>query len=382
MQNKKYLWPLGWLFILTSLQAHSSPINSAAKARTNKQQIHLSKNSKIALSVGGIIVMAGVGAFVIDKQLGQHEASQTGLAPLDENKNPHQFPKAITTIAQKINKKEIKKIVILTGAGISTNAGIPDFRSEEGFYNNPPAIVNKKIKAYNQKHGTSFSAKDMLYNLNVFKNDPSIFWSAVPYCKFFDSKAPTPTHYFFKLLEEKGLLSLYCTQNCDGLEKYTGLSAEKMVFFHGGDDKDHLHCATCNKEFEKEQYNLSFEKGNVPYCPESNCGGALKPKIVFFGESVEYKAKIDKLLKDCDLLIVIGTSFRVSPFNALTKIPKNAIRLLINNEKVGVWKDEEEKKLKKNDFFLQGDCDEIIHQIVSALKWEKEFKALMKKKTA
>ncbi|EEB09012.1 Sir2 family histone deacetylase Sir2 [Schizosaccharomyces japonicus yFS275] len=215
-------------------------------------------------------------------------------------------------------------IIVLTGAGISTSLGIPDFRSDDGFY------------AKLAEHGLSEPME--MFDIHVFREDPSIFY------KFAREILPqttqfSPTHAFIRLLEKKGKLNTLFTQNIDNLEHYAGISPDKTVQCHGSFAK--ATCVQCRYEIDGTDIYEDIRKQRVPRC--SKCGqgppkrkrtrerssssnstdadsivepGVFKPNITFFGEQLPetFFAKIgSEELRKCDLLICIGTSLKVAP---------------------------------------------------------------------
>ena len=129
-----------------------------------------------------------------------------------------------------------KNVIVMSGAGISTNAKIPDFRSESfGLYN--------RLAKFNLPHPTA------VFTLDYFKENPKPFYSiAHDLYPVMDEAKPTLTHYFIKLLDDKGVLLKHYTQNIDGLEDLTGLDRNKTVQAHG-----HIRTGTClcnNKKYK------------------------------------------------------------------------------------------------------------------------------------
>jgi len=172
-----------------------------------------------------------------------------------------------------------------------------------------------------------------IFEIKYFQSNPKAFCTLAKelYPGEFD---PTPTHFFLKLLENKGLLKRNFTQNIDGLEFIAGLSEEKVVQAHGGFQK--AHCIKCKKAYEEKWVKDILFKDEIPMC---TCGGLVKPDIVFFGEGLP--ARFHQLSSTdfgkCDCLIVMGTSLKVQPFASLIDlVPENCIRVLLNNELAGV----------------------------------------------
>lgn len=212
-----------------------------------------------------------------------------------------------------------KKIVTMVGAGISTSAGIPDFRSPNtGLYNN--------LMKYNLPYPQA------IFELEYFYQNPKPFFQLAKEL-YPGTFKPTPSHYFVKLLEQKGLLIRHYTQNIDTLERIAGISEEKIVEAHGTFFTN--HCLQC-----KTAYSLEFVKEKIfaDEVPTCSCGGVIKPDIVFFGEGLPERFHVlpHQDFASCDLLIIMGTSLTVQPFASLVEyVNDDCVRLLINRDKVG-----------------------------------------------
>ncbi|KAK4687647.1 hypothetical protein P7C73_g2472, partial [Tremellales sp. Uapishka_1] len=183
-------------------------------------------------------------------------------------------PEALKTTAQLIQSGKVKNIVILTGAGISTSAGIPDFRSPKtGLYANL-----QKLK---------LPFPEAVFELNYFKSNPKPFWTLAK--ELYPGKhLPTATHYFFALLDKHRLLRRVFSQNIDTLETLSGLDEKRIVEAHGSFHTS--HCLTCRKAISSAYVLRSgVRKGEVVYCDDADCRGLVKPDIVFFGEGLPEK---------------------------------------------------------------------------------------------
>jgi len=261
----------------------------------------------------------------------------------------------------KIASGECKKIVILTGAGISVNAGIPDFRT-------PGTGLYSQLEKYKLPY------PEAIFEMGYFEENPQPFYSLAK--EMFSKKyVPTKTHYFIRLFQEKKILMRNYTQNIDGLEKYAGLKSELLIQAHGGTES--AHCIKCNEEIPLSKMNKAISEATPLFCEK--CKVPCKPDIVFFGERLpkSYMGNVEELRKDCDFLIIIGSSLVVYCFNMLPGMVKeNVPRLIINNEMPEILKEDK----RPNDVFLEGDCDEAIIKVVKILKWEKEFTNLMKER--
>jgi NAD-dependent deacetylase len=203
-----------------------------------------------------------------------------------------------------------KYAVALTGAGISTESGIPDYRSPgTGLWENIDMSV---------------------VSLDGFLADPAKYYSyAVDLYPVRSSAKPNPAHYLLRLLERRGVLRGVSTQNVDGLHQDAG--SENVHELHGS--LRQAVCLDCNLLFSMErimQRAIAGEK--PPLCSE--CGGVLKPNAIFFGEAlpqIPWKESV-KLCEQTDLLIVIGSSLQVSPANILPDIAlRNGAKLAIFN---------------------------------------------------
>lgn len=145
---------------------------------------------------------------------------------------------------------------------------------------------------------------------------------------------PTASHFFCKMLEDKGLLLRHYTQNIDTLERIAGISEEKLVEAHGSFFTN--HCLECKKSYSMEWVKDEIFADRVPTC--TKCNGVVKPDIVFFGEDLpkKFHELPNQDFKKCDLLIIMGTSLTVQPFAGLIDyVSDQCVRLLINRDKVG-----------------------------------------------
>ena len=205
-----------------------------------------------------------------------------------------------------------KNIVILCGAGISVNAGIPDFRSPgKGLY-------------------SRIAFGENLFTMSYFQSNPRPFYAFMRnFIKQSFAKAhPTKTHYFLRLLNDKGILTRIYTQNVDGLELEAGLPSEKVINAHGTFQTS--HCISCRAKFDFTWLltELSKSEDYIPTCPY--CGNYVKPDVILFGEGTFPEALFTSQEVDfpkCDLVIVLGTSLVVQPFASLyykanTSVPR------------------------------------------------------------
>lgn len=257
-----------------------------------------------------------------------------------------------------------KKIITIVGAGISTSAGIPDFRSPDtGLYEN--------LANYNLPYPQA------IFEIKYFKKYPAAFFDLAKKLIPGNFK-PTISHHFIRLLELKGLLIRHYTQNVDGLERKAGISDDKLVEAHGTFSSS--HCIKCNKSYSFEWLKNQMEVAGVPTCVI--CEKVVKPDIVFFGDSLPSKffQCVPKDFPQADLLIIMGSSLLVEPFASLVrKVNRNCPRIIINEQevgkKVGISYD---SRRNRRDVFIRGACDETCMRIINEMNWTEDFEALMR----
>ena len=203
--------------------------------------------------------------------------------------------------------EQSNNIVFFGGAGVSTESGIKDFRSEDGIYNMkfdyPP---------------------EYMLSHEFFVKHPKEFFEFYRTMMLCDGVDPNPAHYALAKLEEMGKLLAVITQNIDGLHQKAG---SKTVYeLHGTTLKN--YCYRCGKA-----YGAEFVKDytEVPYC---DCGGIVKPDVVLYGEQLNGKTleKAIDAIAQADLLIVGGTSLTVYPAAGLIEYYGGSELVLINRD--------------------------------------------------
>ncbi|KAL9899185.1 sirtuin 2 isoform 1-T1 [Glossina fuscipes fuscipes] len=272
--------------------------------------------------------------------------------------------------------KGFKNIITMVGAGISTSAGIPDFRSPgSGLYDN--------LQKYNLPHPSA------IFESHYFEQNPKPFFALAKEL-YPGSFNPTPSHYFVRLLHEKGLLLRHYTQNIDTLERVAGVPDEKLVEAHGTFYTN--HCMGCDMQYSMEWMKDQIFSDKLPTC--TNCKSVVKPDIVFFGENLpdKFYTLPGKDFNKCDLLIIMGTSLEVQPFASLVdRAGRRCLRLLINRTKVGgndhgglgYWFFGGpglmfDSPNNTRDIAYVGDCDDGVWALVGALGWTDELSHLIK----
>ncbi|CAJ1050084.1 NAD-dependent protein deacetylase sirtuin-3%2C mitochondrial [Xyrichtys novacula] len=260
-------------------------------------------------------------------------------------------------VAQGLRERHFRRVVVMAGAGISTPSGIPDFRSPgSGLYDN--------LQQYELPYA------EAIFEINFFHHNPKPFFALAKEL-YPGNYRPNLTHYFVRLLQEKGQLLRMYTQNIDGLERLAGIPPEMLVEAHGTFAT--ATCTVCRRKYKGEELRPDVMSGTVPRCP--TCTGVVKPDIVFFGE--ELPRHFFKYLTDfplADLLIVMGTSLEVEPFASLAGAVRSAVpRLLINRDLVGpfAW------RRRPQDVVQLGDVVSGVQALVNALGWSQELDALM-----
>ncbi len=243
-----------------------------------------------------------------------------------------------------------------TGAGISTSAGIPDFRSPDtGLYANLARL--------------NLPYAEAVFDISYFRNNPLPFY-ALAHELYPGKYRPTIAHSFVRLLSDKRLLLKLFTQNIDCLEREAGVPGEKIVEAHGSFARQ--SCIECKSPYPDDLMRRTIQNKEVPHCLTPQCNGLVKPEIVFFGEQLPEEFHRNRALPGAaDLCIVMGTSLSVQPFASLPGFcTEGTPRLLINLERVGGLGS------RPDDVLLLGDCDTGVRRLASALGWLEELEAL------
>ncbi|MDD3268611.1 MAG: transcriptional regulator [Syntrophomonadaceae bacterium] len=189
-----------------------------------------------------------------------------------------------------------KNTVIVTGAGISTEAGIPDFRGENGVY--------RKL-GENRVMG--------IINIDFFRQNPHDFYSFYRQYFMFPAVEPGKAHYMLAEMETKGYAKAIVTQNIDNLHQKAG--SKQVIPVHGNCERFICTARHCQKSYDSSYVKDSPEI--IPYC--SSCGGILKPDVVLFGEQIYNYIDARERILEARLLIVIGSSLTVYPLAGFVK---------------------------------------------------------------
>ncbi|KAJ9664877.1 Sir2 histone deacetylase Hst2 [Coniosporium apollinis] len=283
---------------------------------------------------------------------------QDASTPVDESTPPQTLEsRTLDGVAKYIKSGRAQRIVVMTGAGTSTSAGIPDFRSPEtGLYANLSRL--------------NLPYAEAVFDISYFRNNPLPFYTLAR--ELYPGKyRPTITHSFIRLLHDKGLLLKLFTQNIDCLEREAGVPDDAIVEAHGSFARQ--SCIECRAPYPDEAMREMIATGDVPHCEE--CGGLVKPEIVFFGEQLPAAFFLNRMKPaEADLCIVMGTSLTVQPFASLPGFcTEGTPRVLINKERAGSLGS------RADDVLLLGDCDECVRDLARACGWLEELEALWAK---
>ncbi|MFO7773479.1 MAG: NAD-dependent deacylase [Dehalococcoidia bacterium] len=257
---------------------------------------------------------------------------------------------------------ESKYAIALSGAGMSTESGVPDFRGPKGIWTTNKEAEAKAYQRY-----------------ELFLNNPRAYWEEMlgiqgTYGTFYEEirKAePNPGHYALAELEALGRLKCVITQNIDGLHRKAG--SKKVLEYHGSVQA--LRCISCGSRFAREGISLD----ELP--PRCRCGAALKYDVVHFKESIplDVMTESEREASGCDLMLICGTSAVVYPFANLPRMARfhssgSVPGLGVRGHKASV------KIIEVNaeptplthegvsDYFIQGKTGEILPRIVEEVR--------------
>ncbi len=234
---------------------------------------------------------------------------------------------------------QARHTVALTGAGISTPSGIPDFRNtDSGLWGSADPLEVASIFA--------------------FRRNPEPFYHWVrPLSELLLNAQPNPAHLALAELEQLGHLKAIITQNIDSLHQRAG--AKQVYELHG-----HLRAVTCGRCYEAQdsaQVITQFiADGQVP---RHHCGGVLKPNVILFGEQLPVSEYIpaQQTIKRADLMLVIGSSLEVAPAADLPDLAlRHGARLIINLHPTHLD--------RQADLVIRADVAEVLPQVVNLIR--------------
>ncbi len=230
-----------------------------------------------------------------------------------------------------------KKVIALTGAGVSVESGIPPFRGKGGIW--------EKIDPMEFAH------------IDSFMRDPAKVWDIlIREMKDVVEKArPNDAHIGLARLEELGILSAIITQNVDGLHQLAGNT--DVIEFHGTFALQ--RCLKCAKKIETAKVSLD----EIP--PKCECGGILRPDCVFFGEMIppQHLFRSSKISRECEIMLVVGTSAVVYPASNIPgDAKKSGAKIIeINPENTPLTG-------SISDYIIKGNAGKVIKEIVSEVE--------------
>ena len=231
--------------------------------------------------------------------------------------------------------------VALTGAGISTPSGIPDFRS-------PESGLWEQVDPFE------------VASLRAFRRHPDVFYSWIrPMVRLVLEASPNPAHLALAALEQMGILKATITQNIDGLHLRAGSS--RVVEIHG-----HFRTATCIRCYGRAPGDQVLDQlqgsSGVPTCPQ--CGGVLKPDIILMGEQLpfaELQASYQQA-RTCDLMLVAGSSLTVEPAASLPELARRSGASLVLVNLQPTWLD------TAAEVVIHADVAQVLPELVNGLR--------------
>lgn len=196
----------------------------------------------------------------------------------------------ISLIAKKIT--EGGKNIVFTGAGISTESGIPDYRSKGG-------IWDKFQPVYYDEFMSSRDAR-----IEYWRQKSELYHDLV-------KAKPNPAHMSIAKLHKMGMLESVITQNIDGLHQESGLPDDKVIELHGSNRR--VRCMSCGRISSIHEAHKRIEAGDL--APECDCGGYIKPDTISFGQAMpeDEVTRATRLSQNCDCFIVVGSTLLVQP---------------------------------------------------------------------
>jgi NAD-dependent deacetylase len=213
---------------------------------------------------------------------------------------------------------EARRAVVFTGAGISTESGIPDFRSPGGIWTRMAPIDFSDFLASEDARRETWRRR--------FEADE--MWRGA---------RPNRGHRAVAELVRRGTVAAVITQNVDGLHQASGIPAEQVIELHG--NSTYAHCLDCARRYEIAELRTTFQRdGTAPVCSE--CGGWVKTATISFGQAMPVeamrRAEVETLA--ADLFIVAGSSLVVYPAAAFPELAKRngAALVIINREPTGL----------------------------------------------
>jgi NAD-dependent deacetylase len=247
--------------------------------------------------------------------------------------------KGITLIAEEIGKGG--RNVIFTGAGISTESGIPDFRSKGG-------VWERYRPVYFDEFMNSRDAR-----IEYWRQKTELYHDLI-------NAVPNQAHVAVAKLHEMGLVEAVITQNIDGLHQASGIPEEKIIELHGSNRR--VRCMTCGRISSIEEAHKRIEAGDP--APECACGGYLKPDTISFGQAMPQKEmeKAVALSRSADFFLVVGSTLLVNPAASMPHYAKDggAFLAIVNLSDTPCD--------RICDVLIRGKAGDVLPKIVECLK--------------
>ena len=229
--------------------------------------------------------------------------------------------------------KEAEKILVFSGAGLSTESGIPDFRSPGGVW-------------------SKYDPSDFYFDKIISDEKARVkYWQmSTEFYQTMKDALPNPAHLAIKTLEDMGKLIAIVTQNIDHLHHRAGNSPEKIIEIHG--TAFSVSCLSCGKKYDRDAIEERIRLGvKVPYCDD--CSGILKPDTISFGQAMpeDKMARAITHARECNLCITLGSSLVVYPAASVpAKAVESGAKLMIIN---------------RDETPLDSMADVVVHESVS-----------------
>lgn len=247
--------------------------------------------------------------------------------------------KKIERFAEMIN--ESQNIVFFGGAGVSTESGIPDFRSKDGLYNEHDVQFDQYTPEYLLSHSCLY-------------HEPQVFY------EFYRQKLntydilPNKAHEFLTKLEQSGKLKAIITQNIDGLHQKAG--SHHVYEIHGTTYRN--YCDTCHKQYPQDY--IFKTKEIVPHC---SCGGMIRPDVTLYEEGLPQDAVYNSIsaLRKADMLIIGGTSLTVYPAASYIREFHGKYLVVINRDPLRI-------QLRKDDLEINDSIGKVFGEVEKKMK--------------
>ena len=214
---------------------------------------------------------------------------------------------------QQISRGPRRRAVALTGAGISTESGIPDFRSPGGIWSTRQPVQYQDFLVFEESRLEDWDRRFEMQD-------------------FFQKAKPNEAHDALTRMAENNRLDLLITQNVDGMHQAAGFPEDRLIEIHG--NSTYATCLSCGREAGLEEQRSAVEAGLSPRC--TACGGFLKAAVVSFGQQMpeEELLKAAEAAEKCDLFLVLGSSLVVQPAAQLPVIAvqEGAELVILNGE--------------------------------------------------